>query len=155
EEYDIKEKDFVQVRITLRATSNDFITPGQIKCMLAAKSQEEVQKCLPQNQKSLVVRIAGDLSGYSDTNSVAVYTPAINASLVSPTAGWNLGGNILVDAVSAASPDLVASASPPFNEFRYAGGVTGGYKPGLFGGQLSLSTSSSPDYVSYTAGGRV
>jgi tetratricopeptide (TPR) repeat protein len=155
EEYEIKEKELVTVQITLKPPANDFITPGQIKCMLAAKSQEEVQKCLPQNQKSLVVRIAGDLSGYSDTNSVAVYTPAINASLVSPTSGWNLGGNFIVDAVSAASPDIVSSASPPFQEFRYAGGVTGGYKPGLFGAQVSLSTSSSPDYVSYTAGGRL
>jgi len=155
EEYDIKEREFLRVTITLKPPANDFITPGQIKCMLAAKSQEEVQKCLPQNQKSLVVRVAGDMSGYTDTNSVAVYTPAINASLVSPTAGWNLGGNFLVDAVSAASPDIVASASPPFTEYRYAGGVTGGYKPGLYGAQASLSTSSSPDYVSYTAGGRV
>ncbi len=131
EEYDIKEKDLVTVHITLKPPANDFITPGQIKCMLAAKSQEEVQKCLPQNQKNLVIRLAGDLSALPDTNSVAVYTPAINASLVSPTAGWNVGGNFLVDAVSAASPDIVSSASPPFEEFRYAYGLTGGYKPGL------------------------
>ena len=155
EEIDIKERDLQTIRITLKPPANDFITPGQIKCMLAAKSQEEVQKCLPQNRKSLVVRVAGDLSGYSDTNSVAVYTPAINASLVSPTAGWNFGGNFLVDAVSAASPDIVSSASPPFKEYRYAGGITGGYKPGLFGAQASLSASDSPDYTSYTAGGRL
>lgn len=155
EEYEIKEKDFVTVKITLKPPANDFITPGQIKCMLAAKSQEEVQKCLPQNQKSLVVRVAGDLSGYSDTNAVAVYTPGINASLVSPTAGWNIGGNFLVDAVSAASPDIVSSASPPFEEFRYAYGLTGGYKPGLYGAQASVSSSSSPDYVSYTGGIRL
>jgi len=155
EEYDIKEKDFVTVRITLKPPANDFITPGQIKCMLAAKSQEEVQKCLPQNQKSLVVRIGTDLSGYSDTNAVAVYTPAMNASLVSPTAGWNIGGNFLVDAVSAASPDIVSSASPPFEEFRYAYGLTGGYKPGLYGAQASVSSSASPDYVSYTGGLRL
>jgi hypothetical protein len=161
EELDIKDRDSapgqqdpIVVHITLKPPANDFITPGQIKCMLAAKSQDEVQKCLPQNQKPLVIRIAGDLSGYSDTNAVAVYTPAINASIVSPTAGWNVGGNFAIDAVSAASPDLVSSASPPFSEYRYAGGVTGGYKPGLYGAQANLSTSSSPDYVSYTAGGR-
>ncbi|MDF2698265.1 MAG: hypothetical protein K0S65_6648 [Labilithrix sp.] len=155
EEYDIKEKDFVTVHITLKPPANDFITPGQIKCMLAAKSQDEVQKCLPQNQKSLVVRLATDFSAYSDTNAVAVYTPAVNASLVSPTAGWNVGGNFLVDAVSAASPDIVSSASPPFEEFRYAYGLTGGYKPGLFGAQGTVSSSSSPDYVSYTGGVRL
>jgi hypothetical protein len=156
EDYDVKEKEFVTIRLTLKPPANDaVITPGQIKCMLAAKSQEDVQKCLPQNRKNLVVRIAGDLSGYSDTNSVAVYTPAINASVTSPTAGWNVGGNFLVDAVSAASPDLVSTASPPFKEFRYSGGLTGGYKPGLYGGQLVTNISSSPDYVSYTLGGSV
>jgi hypothetical protein len=155
EEYEIKERDFVTIHITLKPPSNDFITSGQIKCMLAAKSQEDVQKCLPQNQKNLVVRLATDLSGYSDTNAVAVYTPAVNASLASPTAGWNVGGNFLVDAVSAASPEIVSSASPPFEEFRYAYGVTGGYKPKLFGAQGTASGSSSPDYVSYTAGLRL
>jgi tetratricopeptide (TPR) repeat protein len=160
EELDIKDRDQapgqadpIVVHITLKPPANDFITPGQIKCMLAAKSQEEVQKCLPQNQKPLVIRIAGDLSGYSDTNAVAVYTPALNASLVSPTGGWNVGGNFALDAVSAASPDLVSTASPPFAEYRYAGGLTGGYKPGLYGAQVNASASSSPDYVSYTAGG--
>ena len=150
EEYDVKEKEFVTVHITLKALDQALVTPGQIKCMLAAKSQEDVEKCLPQNRKNIVVRISSDISGYSDTNHVAVYTPAINASVESPTAGWNVGGNFLVDAVSAASPDIVSTASPPFNEFRYAGGLTGGYKPGLYGGQVSGNISSSPDYVSYT-----
>ena len=155
EEYDVKEKEFVTVRITLKPPSNDYITPGQIKCMLAAKSQEDVQKCLPQNRKNIVVRAAIDLSGYSDTNSVAVYTPGINASVASPTAGWNLGGNFILDAVSAASPDIVSTASPPFKEYRYGGGITGGYKPGLYGAQGTVSVSSAPDYVSYTGGLRL
>ncbi len=155
ETIEVAERELATVKITLKPPANDFITGGQIQCMLRAKSQEDVQKCLPQNQKSLVIRVAGDLSGYSDTNAVAVYTPGMNVSLVSPTAGWNIGGNFVLDAVSAASPDLVSSASPPFEEFRYAGGVTGGYKPGLYGAQLSSQISSSPDYVSYTLGGRV
>jgi len=156
EEYDVKEKEFVTIRITLKpAASNDYITPGQIKCMLAAKSQEDVQKCLPQNRKNIVIRFAGDLSGYSDTNSVAVYTPGINASILSPTAGWNIGGNFILDAVSAASPDIVSTASPPFEEYRYGGGITGGYKPGLYGVQATGAISSSVDYVSYTGGIRL
>ncbi len=155
EEYDVKEKEFTTVRITLKPPANDYITPGQIKCMLAAKSQEDVQKCLPQNRKNIVIRAAIDLSAYSDTNSVAVYTPGINASVTSPTAGWNVGGNFILDAVSAASPDIVSTASPPFKEFRYGGGLTGGYKPGLYGAQGAVSISSSPDYVSYTGGLRL
>jgi hypothetical protein len=152
DEYDVKEKEFTTIRITLKPPANDYITPGQIKCMLAAKSQEDVQKCLPQNRKNIVIRAAIDLSAYSDTNSVAVYTPGINASVSSPTAGWNVGGNFIIDAVSAASPDIVSTASPPFKEYRYGGGITGGYKPGLYGAQGLASISSSPDYVSYTGG---
>lgn len=155
EDIDVKEKELVTVAITLKPPANDYVTPGQIKCMLTARSQEEVQKCLPQNRKSLVVRVGGDLSGYSDTMSVAIYTPALNLSIASPTAGWNVGGNVLVDAVSAASPDIVSSASPPFKEFRYAGGATAGYKPGLYGAQVSGNVSSSVDYVSYTGGARL
>jgi len=155
EEYEVKEKEFVTIRITLKPPANDYITPGQIKCMLAAKSQEDVQKCLPQNRKNIVIRLAGDLSGYSDTNAVAVYTPGLNASVVSPTAGWNVGGNFILDAVSAASPDIVSTASPPFEEYRYGGGLTAGYKPGLYGAQVSGAVSSSVDYVSYTGGVRL
>jgi hypothetical protein len=155
EEYDVKEKEFVTVRITLKPPANDYITPGQIKCMLAAKSQEDVQKCLPQNRKNIVIRAAIDLSAYSDTNAVAVYTPGINASIASPTAGWNVGGNMILDAVSAASPDIVSTASPPFEEFRYGGGLTAGYKPGLYGAQATGTISSSVDYVSYSGGIRL
>ena len=85
--------------------------------MLAAKSQEDVQKCLPQNRKSLVVRIAGDLSGYSDTNSVAVYTPGFNASIVSPTAGMELRRQLPPRRGQRGSPDIVSTASPPFEEY--------------------------------------
>jgi len=154
EDYDVQEKEILTIRITLKPQATAFITPGQIQCMLGAKSQEEVQKCLPQTHKNVVVRAGADLSGYVDTNSVAVYTPGINVSVLSPTAGWNVGGNFLVDAVSAASPDILSSASPPFEEFRYSGGVTGGYKPGRYGVQASANSSWSPDYASYTGGAR-
>jgi hypothetical protein len=155
QELDVKEKDLVRVRITLKPQASGFMTQGQIKCLIEAKNQEDVDACFPQNRKPLVIRLGADLSGYIDTNAVGVYTPAVNASVVSPTAGWNVGGNFLVDAVSAASPDIVASASPPFREYRYAGGVTGGYKPGLYGAQGSASFSHSPDYFSYTGGLRL
>ena len=155
EEYEIKEKELLSIRVALRPITNGLLTDGQIRCMIEAKTQEEMQKCIPQNQKNLVVRMGADFAAYSDTNNVAVYTPSINASIASPTSGWNIGGNFLVDAVSAASPDIVASASPPFREYRYGGGLTGGYKPGLYGAQASVSTSSSPDYVSYTGGIRL
>src|SRR5262249_2454959 len=63
-----------------------------------------------------------------------------------------VGGNFLVDVVSAASPDIVSEASPPYHEKRFAGGITGGYKPGKIGVQGLANVSVEPDYVSRTAG---
>lgn len=154
QEVDIKEGELITVTITLKPQGG-AVSPSQIKCMLQAKTQEEVQKCLPQNTKNTVFRLGLDFSGYADTNSVYVVSPGVNASVVSPTAGWNVGGNFLVDAVSAASPDIVSTASPPFRERRYAGGLSGGYKPGLYGVQLTGNVSSEPDYLSVTGGGAV
>jgi len=154
QEVDIKERELITVTITLKPQGG-AVSPSQIKCMLQAKSQEDVQKCLPQNTKNTVIRLGLDFSGYADTNSVYVVSPGINASVVSPTSGWNIGGNFLIDAVSAASPDIVSTASPPFRERRYAGGLSGGYKPGLYGVQLSTNVSSEPDYLSVTAGGAI
>jgi len=67
------------------AQGPEFLTPGQLKCMLGAKSQEEVLKCLPQGKKNLVVRAGLDVSGYTDTNAVNVISPSINAAISSPT----------------------------------------------------------------------
>jgi hypothetical protein len=152
ETIDVKDRDLYTVRITLKPPASDVITPGQIKCMLAAKNQEEVQKCLPQNRKNIVIKMGTDFSAYSDTNRVYVVTPGLNASIVSPTAGWNLGGSYLLDVVTAASPDIVSMASPPFREARHAGVLTGGYKPGLYGAQATASVSREPDYLSTTGG---
>lgn len=152
EEVELKERELKTVQITLKPAASDIVTPGQIKCMLAAKSQEDVQRCLPQNRKSLVVRAGTDFSAYSDTTRVYVLTPAVNAAVSSPTSGWNVGGSYLLDMVTAASPDIVSQASPPFRESRHAGSLTGGYKPGIYGAQASANVSKEPDYVSMTGG---
>ncbi len=154
QEIDLKERELITVTITLKPQES-AVSPAQIKCMLQAKTQEEVQKCLPQNTKNIVFRLGIDFSGYGDTNSVYVVSPAVNASVISPTSGWNAGGSFLIDAVSAASPDIVSTASPPFRERRYAGSLGGGYKPGLYGAQVFGNVSSEPDYLSVTAGGVV
>lgn len=153
-ELDVKEKDLAEVNIVLTPVDAQ-ITKAQVECMYRAKTQEEVQRCLPQKRRALVVHLGTDLSAYSDTNSVFVVSPGMNASLTSPTSGWNVGGNFLVDVVSAASPDIISYASPPFREKRYAGGVNAGYKFGSITAQAGGSVSSEPDYLSRTVGGAV
>jgi hypothetical protein len=151
-EYDVHEGELLTVQITLAAPSSEYLTPGQLKCMLAAKNQEEVVKCLPQNRKNLVVHAGFEVSGYADTDHVYVWSPAINASVSSPTSGWNIGGSFLADVVTAASPDIVSEASPHYKEQRYAGTATAGYKPGKYGVQVNGNISSEPDYLSEGGG---
>lgn len=154
EEIFVKEGETYTVNITLKqAQTSEYLTPGQLTCMQAAKSQEEVVKCLPANAKNMVVRAGMDLAAYTDTTAVHVFTPEIRGSVTSPTSGWNVGGSFVVDFVSAASPDLVSTASRAFIERRYAGTLGGGYKPGLYGAQANAAVSSEPDYLSITGGG--
>ena len=76
-----------------------------------------------------------------------MWSPEIDANVSSPTQGWNVGGHFLVDVVTAASPDIVSEASPPFKEQRYSGGLDGGYKLGPYGGagagQLQLRSRTT------------
>ena len=152
ESFDVKEGELLTVTITLKSQASEYLTPGQLKCMLGAKNQEEVVKCLPQGKKGLVIKGGFDFSGYTDTNSVNVVTPSINASVSSPTAGWNIGGSFLLDVVTAASPDIVSEASPAFRDRRFAAVLNGGYKPGKYGAQANAAASVENDYASYSGG---
>ena len=148
------EGETVGIMILLAPPQAEYLSPDQIKCMLAAKSQEELLACLPENQRGLNIKAGLETSGYTDTNHVNVVTPAVRGSVASPTAGWSVSGSYLVDVVSAASPDIVSEASPPFHEVRQAGTLGGGFKLGSYGVQLDAELSSEPDYLS-TGGGIV
>lgn len=147
---EVKEGETATVKITLKPAA---LTQGQLECMVAAKTQEEIQACLPQDKKPLVVHAGLDVSGYTDSMSVHVLTPGVRGSVNSPTGGWNVGASYLVDVLSAASPDVVATASRRFHDVRHAASATGGYKPGNYGGQVFGAYSQERDYISRTVGG--
>lgn len=155
DEFEVKEGDLYTVHITLKSQEPGFLTRGQMECMTAAKTQEEVQKCLPEGSKNLVIHAGTEIGAYTDTNHVHIFTPSVNGSVTSPTAGWNVAGSFLVDFVTAASPDIVSEASSHYVERRYAGSLSGGYKPGLYGVNAFANVSSEPDYLSLTAGAAV
>jgi hypothetical protein len=152
EKYTVGEGQLLTVPLVLKSQAPEYLTPGQLKCMLGAKSQDDVIKCLPQKTKPLVVKAGTQLSAYSDTTNVEVWSPEIDANVSSPTQGWNVGGHFLVDVVTAASPDIVSEASPPFHEQRYSGGFDGGYKLGPYGAQAQINYSQEPDYISRGGG---
>lgn len=99
------------------------------------------------------VKASSELAVYQDSFKVSVFTPTIAGSVENPTAGWAINGRYLVDVVSAASPDIVSTASPRWSEVRHAGSVGASYKPGTFGIALNSAISSTPDYLSLLGGG--
>ncbi len=100
------------------------------------------------------IKASSEIAAYRDSFAVSVVTPTIAASVESPTAGWSVNGRYLVDVVSAASPDIVSTASRRWSEVRHAGSVGGAYKPATFGIAVNAAASSTPDYLSLNGGGQ-
>lgn len=92
---------------------------------------------------------------YADSDHVTVFTPAINGNVENVVDGASLHGSYLVDVVSAASVDIISTASRRWHEVRHAGALSGEYKPHDLGIGFSASVSSEPDYFSYGASGHL
>jgi hypothetical protein len=95
-----------------------------------------------------------EASAYQDTDAVTVLTPTVHAKASERVGGWSAGGSYLVDVVSAASVDIVSTASPSWQEVRHAATLSVGCEPGEIGGTLSSAVSSEPDYLSLSAAAR-
>lgn len=145
----LAEGEIKTAKITMKPMA---LTPGQLECMANAKTQEDILICLPQQQKALIAHASLEMNGYVDSLDTHVLSPAVRGAVSSPTQGWNVGASYLVDIVTAASPDVVASASRRFQDVRHDVAVTGGYKPGDFGAQLNANYSTEHDYESRTIG---
>ena len=101
---------------------------------------------------ALDVSASSDVTAYADTDHVYVVTPSIGGSVAKPSAGWSIAGRYLVDVVSAASVDIVSTASRRWEEVRQAGTIDAAYKPGAIGVLASGAVSSEPDYASFAGG---
>lgn len=102
----------------------------------------------PRKPAKLDTRASLQVGAYADTTGTSVLTPSVAGSVDNPVAGWGVSGKYLVDVVSAASPDIVSTASPRWNEVRQAGSLGGRYKPHDTGVAATASTSYTPDYLS-------
>jgi hypothetical protein len=96
-----------------------------------------------------------EVAGYTDTDHVAVFTPSVSGTIENVVDGASLRGSYLVDVVSAASVDILATATKRWNEVRHAGVLGGTYKPRDLGVGFSGSMSSEPDYFSFGAAGHL
>lgn len=123
-----------------------------MRCMLAAQTRDDFAKCLNSGATSLNVHLGLEVGGYHDTQHVDVVTPAFYASIESPTGGWGVSGSILVDVVTAASADIVATASPRWREVRYVPSLGGHKKFGDVDLSLRGTVSKEPDYLATSVG---
>jgi hypothetical protein len=140
------------IEIVLKPTN---ATQSEIDCLQSATSYDEKLACVERKSTKPNVHVGLEASGYTDSTNVHVFSPAINASVVSPTQGWNVGASYLIDFVSAASPDIVSMASPAYKEVRHAVAAGGGYKLGAADLSVNGFLGSEPDYVSRSVGGAI
>ncbi len=99
------------------------------------------------------VAASSELATYADSDHVYVFTPSLGGTIANVASGWSVSGRYLVDVVSAASADVVSTASPPFVEARHVGTLDAAYKPHDLGIAANAALSVEPDYTSVLAGG--
>jgi hypothetical protein len=96
-----------------------------------------------------------ETAAYTDNDHVTVFTPSVTGSVENVVDGASIRGSYLVDVVSAASVDILATATKRWTEVRHAGVLSGTYKPHDLGVGFSGSASSEPDYFSFGAAGHL
>ncbi len=99
------------------------------------------------------VRASTEVSAYSDSDAVYVISPTVAGSVGDEVKGWSIGGRYLIDAVSAASVDIVSTASHHWVENRHVGSASADFKAGPAGVALAGGFSREPDYLSLSGGG--
>ena len=98
------------------------------------------------------VGAAVEVAGYTDSTHIHVASPSVAATVSDENAGWSVGGRYLVDAVSAASVDIVSTASQRWTELRHVGSAELSYKRGPASVTASGGVSHEPDYLSISSG---
>jgi hypothetical protein len=121
--------------------------------MLGLWSTAEAQESPVTAPSAVEGRVSLDTAGYTDSDHVLVLTPSVAGTVSDPVAGWSATAQYLVDVVSAASVDIVSTASQNWVEVRHTGTLEASYKPGAFGVRVNGAVSREPDYSSWTAGG--
>lgn len=141
-------------KISVNAEQADTNTSAVQQCISAARSAADLTLCIETGGKGrgLTFRGALEFMTYHDNTQVNVWAPALAVSLENPTSGWSVNGAFLVDVVSTASPDIVATASRRFDQKRFGGSLAGQYKIGPAKIGLNGEVSGESDYLARSVG---
>jgi tetratricopeptide (TPR) repeat protein len=147
--------DRITVRLTLTPGSPDAETQRFLRCRAEGKALED---CLGQSKPiggNLKFRVGLEASGYHDTMDVDVATPSITTSVEHVTDGWGISASFLVDVVTAASVDILATASPHWREVRWVPALSAHVGAGDFDFAIHGNVSHEPDYLATSVGGTI
>lgn len=135
------------------AQSQPVPVPADAKSGPARGSAVEARADAAQGDGSTYNLIGeAEVSAYKDDQAVEVLSPAVTVGAESLTDGWGVSGSFLVDVVTAASPDIVSTASPRWNETRYVPGLSAHKKWGDVDVSAAGGVSIEPDYLAIAAG---
>jgi Protein of unknown function (DUF3570) len=140
------------VQLTARAVAPAVVLALALGVSMAHAEDEappKTESAAPPPEDTSTKRASFEVAAYRDSDHVTVLTPSVAGVIENVTTGASISGRYLVDVVSAASVDVVSTASRKWTEVRHAGSVAGAYKPKNFGVQISGSSSSEPDYFAY------
>ncbi len=155
--YEFKQEIRFQRRETIDLEVRSDVTPYQ-SCLNKARTLAEKEECdriFNRPKEGLSVNALLEVSSYNDNDHVDVVTPSLSVAAVQPTDGWNVGGTVLVDVLTTASSDIVSTASPRFDDVRFAANLGGGYKLGPVTPSIHGAVSVESDYIGRTVGASV
>lgn len=151
--YKFRQEIQFQRREAIDLAVRSDVTPYQA-CLNNARTLSEKEECdrIFNVKRGLNVRGALEVSSYNDNDNVDVLSPSLGVAAIQPTQGWNIGGSVIVDVVTTASADIVATASRRWDEVRFGASLGGGYKLGPVTAGLNASVSVEPDYIGRSVG---
>jgi hypothetical protein len=138
--------------LTVEASASNPAVPDQTETRRPEAPDDSSRKSVasaPPLVDTTTKHASLEFAGYGDTDHVKVITPSVVMS-VENVSGASLSASYLVDVVSAASVDVISTASTRsgWGEIRHAGAASVQYKPHDFGVAFGGSVSSEPDYFS-------
>jgi len=98
------------------------------------------------DDSDLAFRLRTEITGYQDSDATSVLTPGVRAEVDGVTGGWAVGASFLVDVVTAASVDIVATASPKWTDTRYVPGLDARFTVGDVKLSAAAGGSIESDY---------
>lgn len=104
--------------------------------------------------RTITAHASAHTAAYTDTDHVTVVTPVVAADVENPLAGYRVEGAYLVDVISAASVDIVSTASRRWQETRHAGTLDASYGPKNVTLHATGAISREPDYAAIAGGAR-